>query len=92
MTSDQSTPAPSYNQADLFHLVEEYLIAEYGFKTVVAVDPAQMHEGFVLACGVKDGKAVQVKVSRDAMRDYLEGLRRKEETSSAEDSSKSSQD
>lgn len=64
-TATQLPKNPPFDPAKLFHLVEAYLVEKQGFKSVSVVDPAQMATGYVFAYGVKDGKAIQVRVARE---------------------------
>jgi hypothetical protein len=61
------------NPVDIFHAVEFYLTEKHGFRNVRVVDPEQMPSGYLLAWGVnKEGKAVCVKVTREALTAFAE--------------------
>ncbi len=61
------------NPVDIFHAAEMYLTEKRGFKSITAVDPEHMPDGFLLAWGAnKNGKAECAKVTREELTAFAE--------------------
>lgn len=70
----------SAGPAELFHVVELFLMEKKDFTSVSVVDPTRMSEGYILGHGIQDGAPVCMRVSREDLEEFAKEMQAKQQS------------